>query len=108
MAKIQLRRALAAEWTALDPTLAEGEIGVNLSTLQIKVGNGTDAWTDLPYASGGNATVVNGVLAVHYAAGWDVRPTDDDSVTVIWIGGTPSTPPTDGITGVDLWYVPTA
>lgn len=108
MAKIQHRRAESAEWTALNPILAAGEIGVNLTTQQIKVGNGTAAWNALPYASGGSATLVNGVLAVHYSSGWATRPTTDPSVTVIWIGGTPLTPPTNHVAGVDLWYVPTA
>lgn len=42
-------------------------------------------------------------VVVHYDAGWPSRPTAE---TVIWVGGTPNTPPTEGVTGADLWYVP--
>lgn len=42
-------------------------------------------------------------VVVVYDAGWPARPTAD---SVIWVGGTPSTPPTSGVHGKDLWYVP--
>lgn len=47
--QIQLRRGTAAAWTAADPTLAEGEVGVETDTLRLKVGDGATAWTSLPY-----------------------------------------------------------
>jgi Major tropism determinant N-terminal domain len=46
---IQIRRGLAAEWTARNPVLAEGEEGLELDTQRSKVGNGVQRWTDLPY-----------------------------------------------------------
>jgi hypothetical protein len=47
--QIQLRRGDAADWTSTNPTLAEGEVGVEIDTLKLKVGNGTDNWNTLPY-----------------------------------------------------------
>jgi hypothetical protein len=47
--QIQLRRGLAADWTAANPTLAEGELGLELDTLAIKAGDGATAWADLVY-----------------------------------------------------------
>lgn len=50
--RIQLRRGLAADWTAANPTLAEGEIAVELDTGKYKVGNGVLDWISLSYSSG--------------------------------------------------------
>lgn len=48
---IQLRRDTAANWTAIDPTLAEGEIGIETDTWQIKVGTGLEPWSAIDYFS---------------------------------------------------------
>jgi hypothetical protein len=57
--QIQLRRGDAADWTSTNPTLAEGEVGVEIDTLKLKVGNGTDNWNTLPYfGSAGTVTSV--------------------------------------------------
>jgi len=47
--KIQLRRDTAANWNSNNPILAEGEIGVELDTNRMKVGDGSTHWNDLPY-----------------------------------------------------------
>ena len=46
---IQLRRDTAANWTSANPTLANGELGVETDTGLGKVGDGTTAWVDLDY-----------------------------------------------------------
>ncbi len=46
---IQMRRDVAAQWTAVNPILAEGEFGVEIDTNNYKFGNGVNAWNDLPY-----------------------------------------------------------
>lgn len=43
---------LADLWTAQNPILQRGEIGVEQDTLRFKIGNGTDRWNALGYASG--------------------------------------------------------
>jgi hypothetical protein len=45
--KIQLRRDIAANWTANNPLLLNGEIGIETDTLKFKVGNGTQRWNSL-------------------------------------------------------------
>lgn len=50
--KFQLRRDTAANWTANNPILSEGEPGVETDTLKFKIGDGTTAWTSLDYAGG--------------------------------------------------------
>lgn len=47
--QIQVRRDTAANWTSEDPTLAEGEFGMETDTMQIKIGDGATAWVGLPY-----------------------------------------------------------
>lgn len=47
--QIQLRGGTAAEWVAANPILAQKEPGVETDTYRMKIGNGTDTWTALPY-----------------------------------------------------------
>jgi hypothetical protein len=47
--RIQLRRDTAADWTAANPVLAAGEMGLETDTNSYKIGNGTTAWATLPY-----------------------------------------------------------
>jgi len=51
--KIQLRRDSAANWTATNPVLAQGEPGLETDSKKVKYGDGTTAWNLLDYASGG-------------------------------------------------------
>lgn len=41
----------ADEWTANNPLLQRGELGIESDTHQIKAGDGYTLWNDLPYAS---------------------------------------------------------
>jgi len=55
--KIQLRRDSASNWTNSNPTLSQGEIGIELDSEggpSIKIGDGITAWTDLGYFSSGS------------------------------------------------------
>ena len=45
----QLRRDTSANWTFYNPTLLNGEMGINTDTYQFKLGDGTSPWTALPY-----------------------------------------------------------
>ena len=49
--KIQFRRDTAAAWTAANPVLAAGELGLETDTTYYKIGNGSTAWTSLAYGS---------------------------------------------------------
>lgn len=50
--RAQLRRGTAGEWTAVNPVLALGELGLESDTGKFKIGNGSAIWTMLAYASG--------------------------------------------------------
>lgn len=58
MALIKLRRDTAANWTSANPTLAEGEPGLETDTGKIKYGDGASSWTQLNYSSSGSSTIV--------------------------------------------------
>ena len=61
--KIQLRRDTTANWNNVNPILADGEPGLDITTNQVKYGDGANAWVDLSYASGGGGlTDVDGVV----------------------------------------------
>lgn len=53
---IQLRRDTAANWAAVNPVLAQGEMGVDLTNKGLKIGDGSTAWSSLPYVSLGDMT----------------------------------------------------
>ncbi len=46
---LQLRRDSAATWAAVNPVLASGEVGADLTAMKIKVGNGVLSWNSLPF-----------------------------------------------------------
>jgi len=50
----QFKRATAARWTSVNPTLAAGELGLETDTFKMKIGNGSTNWVGLPYANIGN------------------------------------------------------
>ena len=64
--RIQFRRGLAASWTSANPTLAQGEMGIELDTDFFKIGDGLTAWTSLPYGGlqGPQGTSINVIGSV--------------------------------------------
>lgn len=49
---IQSRHDTAARWASINPTLAEGELGIETDTGKIKVGDGVTVWNSLAYFTG--------------------------------------------------------
>lgn len=47
-----------AQWKVNNPVLGNGEIGFETDTFRMKIGNGSTAWTDLPYT---NYTEITGI-----------------------------------------------
>ena len=47
--QIKIRRDTAANWTTANPILGQGEPALETDTLKEKIGDGTTAWTSLPY-----------------------------------------------------------
>ena len=48
--QIQFRRGAGSAWTSANTILAEGEVGINTTTNQFKIGDGTTGWNSLSYA----------------------------------------------------------
>jgi hypothetical protein len=48
--RIQLRRDTAANWDRVNPILAQGEVAIDLTNKNLKIGNGLDRWDTLKYA----------------------------------------------------------
>jgi len=88
---IQLRRDTAANWTSVNPVLADGEIGceTDVNPRKFKIGDGSTAWNDLPYEAdvvySGAAALSTGLATV--SATW-VTAT---SVIVVTVQAAPGT-----------------
>ena len=50
--KILLRNDTAANWTTNNPTLAKGQIGIQINTKKFKFGDGVTPWNSLDYGAG--------------------------------------------------------
>ena len=55
MTKIQVRRDTSSNWTSNNPTPASGEMCYETDTGKLKIGNGTDAYANLPYIGDGGS-----------------------------------------------------
>lgn len=55
MTRIIHRHDTSTNWTSVNPTLSQGEFGVETDTGKFKIGDGQKAWNSLPYASSGGA-----------------------------------------------------
>ena len=50
--RVQYRRDTKARWAEVNPVLMEGEVGLEIDTKNIKMGDGEHAWNDLEYGVG--------------------------------------------------------
>lgn len=58
--RLQQRRDTAANWTANNPILAQGELGLETDTAKWKMGDGTSGWNTLTYAYAAGAAGATG------------------------------------------------
>jgi hypothetical protein len=49
---LQLRRGSGENWNSINPTLSNGELGLNTDNKLFKIGDGLTTWTSLPYYPG--------------------------------------------------------
>ena len=97
--RLQNRRDTAANWTSNNPTLAAGEIGLEVDTSKFKMGDGSTAWTSLAYAYTAGATGPTGATGPQGVTGntgatGPVGPASD-APYVIYLDGGNVTPNTD-------------
>lgn len=58
--QFQVRRGTAAEWSAANPVLLDGEQGLETDTRKVKIGDGSTHWADLEYLIYESVASVNG------------------------------------------------
>jgi hypothetical protein len=56
--RIISRNDVSSNWEDINPILLKGEIGIEIDTNKIKIGDGVKTWTQLDYASGGGASLI--------------------------------------------------
>jgi hypothetical protein len=100
-----------AELAALhNLVLDKGEPGWESDSNVFKIGDGVTPWVDLepPNGGGGGGSAPNGtlVLVEHTGAAWPNRPSGGTLIRVHWVGGDVDHPPTQGISGHDIWSLP--
>lgn len=86
---LQNKRDTAANWTANNPTLLEGQLGVETDDLltapKFKIGDGVTDWNTLPYFYGGLASAqdLNNVLSVGNSTnGQNINVNTNDSIQI--------------------------
>lgn len=108
-ARFQMRKGTAAQWTAANPVLLNGEPGAETDTKKLKIGDGATAWNSLAYigsaggisdgdygditvsSSGTVWTVDASVLSPYLttaAAAAAYQPLDADLTAIAALGGT--------------------
>lgn len=58
--KIQIRRDTTANWTASNPILSQGELGLDTTLQKVKIGDGISNWSTLLFYFDVPSTLVNG------------------------------------------------
>ena len=81
--RIQFRRDVAADWSANNPILAEGELGLELDTNKYKLGDGINPWNSLNYPVLSNVSSYQ----IKNIASYTILNTDE-SVENIYAGAT--------------------
>ena len=81
--QLQMRRGTTSEWTAANPTLANGEWGLDTTTSEYYIGNGSTAWTSLTAASLPSTAISTTVAD---AKGDILAATADNTVTKLTVG----------------------
>lgn len=59
----QIKRGQSAAWASVNPVLRPGEPGFELDTNKLKIGNGVDAYNDLPYLTDAEIARIEGLEA---------------------------------------------
>lgn len=81
--QLQFRRGTSTQWSAANPVLASGEMGIETDTNQFKIGNGTLAWNSLSYGGIQGPTGATGATGATGPAGptGPTGPTGDTGAT---------------------------
>jgi Major tropism determinant N-terminal domain len=89
--RIQVRRGTASDWTTANPTLAAGEVGFDTTSNKMKVGDGSTAWSTLPYISSdapGVSEIAQDAIAQALSMGNGISKAYDDAANTITLTNT--------------------
>ena len=92
--KIQVRRDTATNWTSVNPTLSDGELGYETNTGYMKIGDGSTQWSSLSYFTPGavdgdaNTTYTLGTTASGSDANITLTGSDSTNDSVTLVAGT--------------------
>jgi hypothetical protein len=78
---IQVRHDTAANWTSVNPILAQGELGLETDTSKFKFGNGVTAWNLLSYSGIGSGDGFMNDTLYNYLF---TSVMDENSTTLAW------------------------
>ena len=56
--QVQLRRDTTTNWSTNDPVLATGELAIDTTLKKIKVGDGSNNWSGLPFVNDGESIIL--------------------------------------------------
>lgn len=103
--QIQVRRDTAANWTSVNPVLAAGEAGYETNTGQLKYGDGSTAWTSLPYFTAGGAGTVTtvSVVTANGVSGSVATATTTPAITITLGAITPTS--VNGASSTEVGYL---
>ena len=105
---VQWRRDTAANWTAADSVLYDGEAGLEVDTGQFKLGDGSTAWTSLGYYTDSTALPKAGgvvgelsptITALTYASTVELNAALGNVFTLTMTGACELANPTGGTDG---------
>src|SRR5690554_1817418 len=65
---IQYRRGTAEQWAAVNPVLADGEVGFDRTNSQIRVGDAARVWSDLEPIGGISGEAVAAAVSEYLAS----------------------------------------
>jgi hypothetical protein len=85
LVRIRSRRGSASEWLDANPVLAAGEVGVEVDTGFMKVGDGDHPWDALAYGAGGSPSLVlqNKIHEPDTVVEYDAA--SSSSVAIYWV-----------------------
>ena len=90
MTQIQIRRDTEANWTSVNPTLALGEWGYDITNKVCKIGDGTTPWNTLPVYGGESELPIatDTTAGIVKPDGSTITVTADGTISATASGGT--------------------
>lgn len=112
--KILLRNDTAARWTANNPVLGKGEMGIEGDTKKFKFGDGTTAWNNLPYGTSADIGMASetedGLMSKEdFVKLRDIEEEAQENVIeIVKVNGTALTPDSNKAVDVEVMEMKTA